>query len=153
MKTAALCLCLALAHPCASFAAYVPPAPTLARAITPAEAAALIAAAPPGATVSAPAAVLKPATTTPDNATALAALAAVIADTRANIPETATLTDLQVAALYLAQMQRDVSAYIGRVPTNTVEYLIGAGVRQSIAEGGADPAAASRATASEDPAP
>lgn len=64
-----------------------------------------------------------------------AALASTIQDTRTNIVETAELTDEQIAGLYLRQMKRDVSPLVCRVPTNTVEYLIGAGMRIDIAEG------------------
>ena len=64
-----------------------------------------------------------------------AALNATIADTRTNIVETADMTDEQIAGLYLQQMKRDVSPLVGRVPTNTVEFLIGAGMRMDIAGG------------------
>ena len=64
-----------------------------------------------------------------------AALNATIADTRTNIAETAELTDEQIAGLYLRQMKRDVTPLVGRVPTNTVEYLVGAGMRIDIADG------------------
>jgi hypothetical protein len=71
-----------------------------------------------------------------------AALASTIQDTRTNIVETAELTDEQIAGLYLRQMKRDVSPLVGRVPTNTVEYLIGAGMRIDIAEGSTNAPAA-----------
>lgn len=64
-----------------------------------------------------------------------AALSATIEDTRTNIAETATLTDEQIAGLYLRQMKRDVTPLVDRVPTNTVEYLVGAGMRLDIAAG------------------
>ena len=113
---------------------YRPPPQNLARAIRPEQVARLIDDAPAGATVTAPAALLKPVGTNAVNAAILDALAAAIADTRTNIAEVATLTDLQIAALYLAQLKRDVTPLVGNVPTNTVEYLIGAGMRLDIAE-------------------
>lgn len=113
----------------AALADYTPPPQRLARALDPAQVAAVIDAAPAGATVSAPAALLRPSATNAVDAAIVAALRAAIADTRTNIAETAGLTDLQIAALYLAQMHRDVTPLVGRIPTNTVEYLIGAGMR------------------------
>lgn len=125
---------LALVSLCAAAVAqYAPPPQTLARALSPEQVAAAIEAAPAGATVSAPAALLRPSATNAVDAAIVAALRAAIADTRTNIAETAGLTDLQIAALYLAQMHRDVTPLVGRVPTNTVEYLIGAGMRIDLA--------------------
>lgn len=112
-----------------ALADYTPPPQSLARALDPAQVAAIIDAAPADATVSAPAALLRPVGTNAVNAAIVAALRAAIADTRTNIAETASLSDLQIAALYLAQMQRDISPLIGHTPTNTIEYLIGAGMR------------------------
>lgn len=108
---------------------YTPPPQRLARALDPAQVAAVIDAAPAGATVSAPAALLRPAATNAVDAAIVAALRAAIADTRTNIAETAGLTDLQIAALYLAQLKRDATPLSALAPTNTIEYLIGAGMR------------------------
>ncbi|MBQ3810848.1 MAG: hypothetical protein II839_08545 [Kiritimatiellae bacterium] len=119
----------------AALADYTPPPQRLARALDPAQVAALLDSAPAGATVSAPAALLRPSATNAVDAAIVAALRAAIADTRTNIAETAGLTDLQIAALYLAQMHRDVTPLVGRVPTNTVEYLIGAGMRLDLTHG------------------
>ena len=63
----------------------------------------------------------------------LDALAAVLADTRSHIPEAARLSDLELAALYLAQMTKDASTLAAAAPSNTIEYLIGAGIRADIA--------------------
>lgn len=117
----------------AALADYTPPPQRLARALDPAQVAALLDSAPAGATVSAPAALLRPSATNAEDAAIVAALRAAIADTRTNIAETAGLTDFQIAALYLAQMHRDVTPLVGRIPTNTVEYLIGAGMRIDLA--------------------
>lgn len=116
-------LCLAAA------AQYAPPPQRLARALTPDQVAAVIDAAPAGATVSAPAALLRPSATNAVDAAIVAALRAAIADTRTNIAETAGLTDLQIAALYLSQLKRDATPLSAIAPTNTIEYLIGAGMR------------------------
>ena len=110
-------------------AQYAPPRQTLARALRPDQVAALIDEAPAGATVTAPAALLKPVGTNAVDAAIVAALRAAIADTRTNIAETAGLSDLQIAALYLAQLTRDATPLTPLVPTNTIEYLIGAGMR------------------------
>lgn len=57
------------------------------------------------------------------------ALASVIADTRASIPETAALSDVEVAGLYLAQMRKPADRLATAARTNTLEYLVGAGMR------------------------
>lgn len=59
-------------------------------------------------------------------------LSAVIADTRNHIPETANLEDSAVAFLYLSQMQKEVESLKETASTNTIEYLIGAGMRQDL---------------------
>lgn len=56
----------------------------------------------------------------------------VAADTRANIPETATMSDAEVAGLYLQQTKKSADALAAIAPTNTLEYLIGAGMRQDL---------------------
>lgn len=112
---------------------YTPPMQRLARALDPAQVAAVIDSAPAGATISAPAALLRPSATNAVDAAIVAALRAAIADTRTNIAETAGLTDLQIAALYLAQLKRDASPLAALAPTNTIEYLIGAGMRLDLA--------------------
>lgn len=62
----------------------------------------------------------------------LLGLSAVAADTRTNIPETASMRDTEIAGLYLAQMAKEVPALIEAAQTNTIEYAIGAGIRQDI---------------------
>jgi hypothetical protein len=57
------------------------------------------------------------------------ALASVIADTRESIPETAALSDVEVAGLYLAQMRKPADRLATAARTNTLEYLVGAGMR------------------------
>ena len=63
---------------------------------------------------------------------AVPALGLVIEDTRANIPETAGMTDVEIAALYLKQMQKPYNELAKLAPTNSLEYLIGAGMRADI---------------------
>ena len=60
------------------------------------------------------------------------ALQAVVADTRSNIVETANLSDIAIAELYLAQTKKDAAALMDISPTNTVEYLIGSGIRADL---------------------
>ena len=65
---------------------------------------------------------------------AVPVLSAVIADSRKNILELEGLTDEQVATLYLAQMMKPVDVLQAIAPTNSMEYLIGAGMRQDLAK-------------------
>ncbi len=60
---------------------------------------------------------------------ALEHLGPVIADSRQNIPELAGLTDAEVALLYLFQMHKSADDLRAYAPSNTLEYLIGAGMR------------------------
>lgn len=113
----------------AALADYTPPPQRLARALDPAQVAAVIDSAPADATVSAPAALLRPSATNAVDSAIVMALRAAIADTRTNIAEVAILSDLQIAALYLSQLKRDASTLAAVAPTNTIEYLIGAGIR------------------------
>ena len=62
-------------------------------------------------------------------------LGEVIADTRKNIPETAGLEDKAVAFLYLSQMKKDATTLSALSPTNTLEYLIGTGMREDLKKG------------------
>ena len=59
-------------------------------------------------------------------------LAGVIADTRSNISGARDLSDSQVALLYLSQMQKSSDHLEKIAPTNTLEYLIGAGMREDM---------------------
>lgn len=61
-----------------------------------------------------------------------ATLGAVIADTRKNIERTKYLSDAQIALLYLAQMRKPADELAKVAPSNTVEFLIGAGMRQDV---------------------
>ena len=60
-------------------------------------------------------------------------LQAIIADTRTNIVECAKMSDVEIALLYLQQMQKKASE-INIGGTNTIERIIGAGMRQDISK-------------------
>lgn len=60
---------------------------------------------------------------------AKAALPAIIADTRENIPEVANLTDSEIAALYIAQMDKPATN-----TAETISHLIGRGMREDISK-------------------
>lgn len=62
----------------------------------------------------------------------LQGIKAVVDDTRANIPEAAALNDAQIAGLYLQQAKKSADDLKAIAPTNTLEYLIGAGMRQDL---------------------
>ncbi len=67
-----------------------------------------------------------------ERAVMLDGLRAVIADTRANMPEAAELSDAEVAGLYMVQMRKPAPPLVEAAPTNTIEYAIGAGMRQDL---------------------
>lgn len=67
---------------------------------------------------------------------ALDRLQPVIEDSRRNIPELAGLSDVEVAILYLLQMRKAEPDLRPYVPTNTLEYYIGAGMRLDLLTGG-----------------
>lgn len=58
-------------------------------------------------------------------------LQAIIADTRTNIVECAELSDVEIALLYLQQMTKKANE-INIGGTNTIEKIIGAGMRDDI---------------------
>lgn len=62
----------------------------------------------------------------------LQGLAAVVEDTRTNIVEVADMPDATIAGLYIAQMGKRASDVTSHASTNTIEKLIGAGMRQDI---------------------
>ena len=70
-----------------------------------------------------------------EDAALLAGIRAVVADTKSNIVEASALSDMDVAGLYAAQMKKPVDALLPVAPTNTVEFIIGAGMRQDIGGG------------------
>lgn len=62
----------------------------------------------------------------------LQGLAAVVADTRSNMVEVASLSDAEVAGLYIAQMRKAADELLTTAKTNTIEHIIGAGMRQDL---------------------
>lgn len=56
----------------------------------------------------------------------------IISDTRSNIVECATMSDIEIAALYINQMTKSTDQITA--PTNTLEYIIGAGMRADLKE-------------------
>lgn len=60
-------------------------------------------------------------------------LQAIIADTRTNIVECAKMSDVEIALLYLQQMPKKATD-INVGSTNTIERIIGAGMRQDISK-------------------
>lgn len=112
-----------------SAADYVIPdhaAPKIAHAPNPAT---VIARAPAGSRVTVP---VEHVRITAEQLSLATNLAAVVADSRKNIPELAQLSDLEVAMLYLAQMLKTSDSLEKIAPTNSLEYLIGAGMRVDI---------------------
>lgn len=62
----------------------------------------------------------------------LQGLSLVVADTRTNMPETVSLSDAEIAGLYIAQMPKEASDLLPTAKTNTIEHIIGAGMRQDL---------------------
>lgn len=62
----------------------------------------------------------------------LQGLSLVVADTRTNMPEAASLSDVEVAGLYITQMNKSVAELLPIARSNTVEHVIGAGMRQDL---------------------
>lgn len=138
---------LALASAETNAPAYVRPDwPPQAHQLTPEQIDKVVDAAPADATVTVPATYAKQIEsrrrvgTNILARTALEYLGPVIADSRENIPELAGLSDAEVALLYLLQMRKSADDLKAIAPSNTLEYLIGAGMRQDLsgAGGGGD---------------
>lgn len=111
--------------------------PPLVRGLNNAQLAKVIDNAPEAAIVTVPASFLKltaeqKALATNDLAKAIEPLNAIIEDTRKNIPEVASLSDMEIAFLYLAQMAKSADILLQYSPTNSLEYLIGTGMRMDI---------------------
>ena len=130
------CTCIIVAlflGACACFADYVITKPQpLARSLTEAQLEAVVDKVPANASVTIPAHLLaKKKADVADNVM-LAEFKAIMADTRTNITECANMSDLEIAMLYIKQMQKSTNEI--NAPTNTIEYLIGAGMREDIKE-------------------
>lgn len=136
MRTDRTAFAAAAAVALAAAAEYVVPdgaAPRLAHMPDPAD---VVRRAPAGSVVTVPAEWVRITAAQMDAATNLAA---VVADSRANIPELAGKSDIEVAMLYMAQMRKPGDELLAAAralgaPTNTIEYLIGAGMRLDLAK-------------------
>lgn len=62
----------------------------------------------------------------------LQGLSLVVADTRTNMPEATSLSDVEIAGLYITQMNKSVAELLPIARSNTVEHVIGAGMRQDL---------------------
>ncbi len=131
-------IALTLLTACVALADYVAPPQKLARTPSYERTQEIISRAPSSAMVQIPAqyaritAAERAVATNHIATAAVGFLPAIIADTRANIPEVAELTDIEIAELYIAQMQKPAEELQALAPTNSIEYLIGAGIRQDI---------------------
>lgn len=102
----------------------------LARGLTEEQLNAVIAKAPTNSTITLPANLLvsKKADITAN--IILGELKKIIADTRTNIKECKNLSDIEIATLYIKQMQKSTTEI--NATTNSIEYIIGAGMRDDI---------------------
>ena len=116
--------------------AYVrPDVPQLVHQLTPEQIDRVVDAAPVSAMVTVPASYAKRVGTNSLARAALDRLQPVIEDSRRNIPELEGLSDVDVAILYLLQMRKAEPDLRPYVPTNTLEYYIGAGMRLDLLTG------------------
>lgn len=102
----------------------------LARGLTEEQLNAVIAKAPTNSTITLPANLLATKKADITANIILGELKKIIADTRTNIKECEKLSDIEIATLYIKQMQKkttDINA-----TTNSIEYIIGAGMREDI---------------------
>ena len=139
MTKTALPLLAAVAVVMAALADYTPPTDPPVRGymdLTPSQVKAVLDKAPDTAVVAAPVRLLRQtgAQTNLLAAAILATMADKIAESKRLVPGAENLTDLEVAELYAAQMTKSVELLIAAAPTNTIEYLIGAGMAIDIAE-------------------
>lgn len=122
--------------------AYIrPDYPPTAHSLTTEQIDRIVDAAPPGASVTVPATYAKQIAERRRVGTNILARAAldrlqpVIDDSRRSIPELSGLSDVEIAILYLLQMRKNADDLRPYVPTNTLEYYIGAGMRMDILSG------------------
>lgn len=105
----------------------------LARGLTEAQLDAVLTKAPQTASVTLPAHLVASKKADIQANAILERLQAVIADTRTNIIECAKMSDAEIALLYLQQMQKRANE-INVGNTNTIERIIGAGIREDISK-------------------
>lgn len=122
---------------CVVFGAYVIQTPQpLARGLTEAQLEAVLDKAPTAKAVTLPAHLVAKRKDDVQSNLMLEQLSAVIADTRTNIVECAEMSDVEIAILYLKQMQKQANKIENASATNTIEKIIGAGMREDIQEQG-----------------
>lgn len=119
------------------FGAYVIQTPQpLARSLTEAQLEAVLDKAPTAKSVTLPAHLVAKRKDEVQANLILEQLSAVIQDTRTNIVECAEMSDVEIAILYLKQMQKQANEIENTSTTNTIERIIGAGMREDIQEQG-----------------
>ena len=117
---------------CICFGDYVITKPQpLARSLTDKQLDVVISKAPQSASVTLPAHLVASKKNDIQANAMLEQLQAIIADTRTNIVECAEMSDVEIALLYLQQMQKRANE-INVGSTNTIERIIGAGMRDDI---------------------
>lgn len=120
-------------HLCASalLADYVITQPQpLARSLSEAQLEVVVAKAPANASVTLPAHLLAKKKDDIEANAMLNQFQVILADTRKNIPECAKMSDVEIAMLYIQQMQKNTTDI--NAATNSIEYIIGAGMREDI---------------------
>lgn len=132
MKNKLLYINLAL-HLCVStlLADYVITQPQpLARSLTEEQLEVVISKAPTNANVTLPAHLLASKKNDIETNAMLNQFQLILADTRKNIPECKNMGDIEIAMLYIQQMQKNITDI--NATTNSIEYIIGAGMRDDI---------------------
>jgi hypothetical protein len=130
-----ICIVVAFAlGACVCFADYVITKPQpLARSLTEAQLEAVVDKVPANASVTLPAHLVASKKTDIQTNVMLEEFKAIIADTRKNIPECKNMSDFEIAALYIQQMTKKATD-IKVGATNTIERIIGAGMREDISK-------------------
>lgn len=133
-----ICGCVAFYFAlCALFGAYVIQTPQpLARSLTDEQLGVVLNKTPAAKSVTLPAHLVASRKDDVQANLMLEQLSAVIADTRTNIVECAEMSDVEIALLYLQQMQKQANKIENANSTNTIEKIIGAGMREDIQEQG-----------------
>ena len=103
----------------------------LARSLTEAQLEAVVDKVPANASVTLPAHLVASKKADIQTNVMLEEFKAIIADTRKNIPECKNMSDFEIAALYIQQMTKKATD-IKVGTTNTIERIIGAGMREDI---------------------
>lgn len=114
------------------FADYVIPEPQpLARGLTEKQLEVVVSKVPASAQVTLPAHLLAKKKQDINEKLIIDSIKAVIEDSRKNIPEASSLTDIEIALLYLGQMTKQADT-ISTNSTMSIERLIGDGIRADL---------------------